>query len=221
MTTTIVQAEQETIFEVVIVRDCRNCVYANWMNKQVYCMFFSSPQCPKGSGALYFNNAPKTKAVFTAKEKPRPAYPQPYGRSPMVQFHQKIYEMRYEDNMTFKEIAHSIGTTYNIVSQYMERCDSADLAKGHTAWHEWRTAKEKKITDSLLGLTPMGNIPPPPLSPKAKTRFEKHPLRVNHDIIFTMLREGYQKKEIAEELGLVKGSLYSYIQKCEDNWENR
>ena len=216
-THTIARVDTESIFEVEQMRCCTKCVYAKWMSNKVYCMFFTAPSCPKGSGDLHFSCATSTKKL-TRQEPEKPPYPAPVEGSRLSEFHYEIYFDRYENGKLLREIAEEYGVTYPAITQYMDKCDRKDLENGHTKWSEWKQKHVRK--PEKAGLTPAGNIPPPPLSPKTKKRFENHPLRINHDAIFTMLGEGYSKKDIAEQLGLNLNSLYGYIQRCEDNWDN-
>lgn len=207
------------------MRDCTNCVYAKWMTKKVYCMFFSSMTCPKGEGDLHFEQrVVRERAELIPPPPPepeRPAFPKPVGNGVLAKNHYMVYSMRYDEGKLLKEIAAKFGVQYSAISKYMTLCDKEDLKKGNKEWSDWKQEQEEIAKANIKGLTPAGNIPPAPLSPRAFARYGNHPLRMNHDTIFTMLREGYEKKEIAFQLGLNVHSLYQYIQRCEDNWSKQ
>lgn len=207
------------------MRDCYKCVYCKKLEKnKYYCMFFTAPSCPKGEGEELNFDMPIEKPKPVLDE--RPPYPPPYEprqfakqRSNIRENHYKIYKMRYEDMMLFNDIAKEFGVTGSAIRNYMSRCDDEWLSAGHKDWAQF--TQTFKIEDRKQdGLTKDGNIPPFAVS-KFATKHINSPLRKNHDKIFNLRKEGHTLSEIAGMLGLVKGSLYAYVERCESEWANK
>lgn len=209
------------------MRNCLKCVYAKWLdNKRVYCMFFSSPICPKGKGDELNFEKPKPKAAEIVVTE-RPEYPPPYvprkrakPKGNLRENHYRIYQMRYEEMMYFKDIAKEFDVSASAIMGYMSRCDNDYIESGHKEWEQF-VACFKFADMKQDGLTEDGNVPPFEINSKFATKHVNSPLRKNHDKIFNLRKQGYLLSEIAEMLGLSKGSLYTYVERCENEWANR
>lgn len=204
------------------MRICEGCVYAKWMKNKVYCMFLGLPSCPKGKGDIMLFDESKRKKNETTDYPPTYEKLTTKGRkNTCVEHHEQIYRMRYVERKTLQEIARYFGLAFASLQIYMKKCDDEWIANGHPEWAEQKADNKIEVRNVAKGLTPQGNIPPYRLHPRNAVRLAKHPLRLNHDTIFNMYKDGYSMKEIADELDMSPSSLYRYIVRCENDWEDR
>lgn len=207
------------------MRNCLKCVYATWLTKKdVYCMFFASPTCPGGAGMeLNFKGKEISEPIVSTEEA---NYPPPYQpknnqkpRGVLREHHYEIYKMRYEQSMLYKDIAKFFGITSSAIMNYINRCNQDYIDEGNEDWA--RFIEDFSAADLKQdGLTKDGNIPPFKVS-KFATRHVNSPLRKNHDKIFNLRKQGYTLSQVAAMLGLNKGSLYAYVERCETEWSEK
>lgn len=119
--------------------DCFDCPYLRDVGRAYYCMFFKIMKCPQGYGVPsiweYYKTGrmPKeTRAEETEKELVviRPPFPDPIPRlkepttttqSLTSLYHREIYEWRYEEGWSWKDIAEHLGCTVGYIREYVHQ----------------------------------------------------------------------------------------------------
>lgn len=118
--------------------DCFKCPYLKDVGKAYFCMFFSLMDCPKGYGVPSIVEYRRTGIMPSEKKKEskpksgvvvRQPFPDPIPRTTKKEsdltalttlYHRQIYEMRYLEDKTFREIAEYLGCSTSYINHYID-----------------------------------------------------------------------------------------------------